>query len=85
MKRYKVEPIRIAPPIDGFLIKTPDERILYDTRPKTITKELNRLLDLIKRMEEAGDRLVARSDIGNASAGCLDAVNQWNKAKEAKP
>jgi len=38
-------------------------------------------LDRIKRLEEAGDALKASGYFG----GFGDAVNKWNKAKEAKP
>ena len=37
--------------------------------------------DRIKRLEEAGDALKASGYFG----GFGDAVNKWNKAKEAKP
>jgi hypothetical protein len=43
--------------------------------------ENNALKDRIKRLEEAGDALKASGYFG----GFGDAVNKWNKAKEAKP
>ena len=41
------------PPLNGFSIKTPDGKFLSDIRPRGIVKELNRLIDRIKRLEEA--------------------------------
>jgi hypothetical protein len=41
------------PPLNGFSIKTPEGKFLSDIRPRGIVKELNRLNDRIKRMEDA--------------------------------
>ena len=46
-----------------------------------LERELNAANDRIKRLEEAGDALKAAGYFG----GFNDAVNKWNKAKEAKP
>ena len=52
MKRYKLNPIIIAPPNKGFLIQTPTGKTLFDTRPRGIVRELNRLNDRIKQLED---------------------------------
>ena len=57
MKRYKLNPIIIAPPNKGFLIQTPTGKTLFDTRPRGIVKELNRLNDRIKELEAKLDEL----------------------------
>ena len=59
MKRYKLNPIIIAPPNKGFLIQTPTGKTLFDTRPRGIVRELNRLNDRIKRLEEENDAMRA--------------------------
>jgi hypothetical protein len=41
------------PPLNGFSIKTPEGKFLSDIRPRGIVRELNRLNDRIKRMEDA--------------------------------
>jgi hypothetical protein len=46
-------------PIDGFIIHTPDDRQLIDTHPQTIVRELNRMADRIKRLEEENDAMRA--------------------------
>ena len=51
VSRYKLDPIIIAPPNKGFLIQTPTGKTLFDTRPRGIVKELNRLNDRIKELE----------------------------------
>jgi len=51
VKRYKLDPIRIAPPAKGFLIQTPIGKTLFDTQPRGIVRELNRLNDRIKELE----------------------------------
>jgi predicted nucleic acid-binding Zn-ribbon protein len=48
---------------------------------KRMERELNAANERIKRLEEAGDSLKAAGYFG----GFGDAVNKWNKAKEAKP
>ena len=59
MKRYKLNPIRIAPPAKGFLIQTPTGKTLFDTIPRGIVKELNRLNDRIKELETENDAMRA--------------------------
>ena len=71
MKRYKLNPIIIAPPNKGFLIQTPTGKTLFDTRPRGIVRELNRLNDRIKQLEEENDAM--RADL-----------LLWNE-KEVKP
>ena len=53
MKRYTHIVLRRMPPLNGFSIKTPEGKFLSDIRPRGIVKELNRLNDRIKRMEDA--------------------------------
>ena len=57
MNRYKLNQIIIAPPNKGFLIQTPTGKTLFDTRPRGIVKELNRLNDRIKELEAKVDEL----------------------------
>ena len=59
MSRYKLNPIIIAPPNKGFLIQTPTGKTLFDTRPRGIVRELNRLNDRIKQLEEENDSMRA--------------------------
>ena len=59
MKRYKLNPIIIAPPNKGFLIQTPTGKTLFDTRPRGIVRELNRLNDRINKLEAENDALRA--------------------------
>ena len=59
MKRYKLNQIIIAPPNKGFLIQTPTGKTLFDTRPRGIVKELNRLNDRIKELETENDAMRA--------------------------
>jgi len=48
-----------------------------------LERELNAALDRIKRLEEAGDEMASRFiPIGKSDR---DALEVWNKAKEAKP
>ena len=58
MKRYTHIVLRRMPPLNGFSIKTPEAKFLSDIRPRGIVRELNRLNDRIKRLEEAGDELI---------------------------
>jgi len=81
VKRYKLNPIIIAPPNKGFLIQTPTGKTLFDTRPRGIVRELNLLIDRINKLEEAGDALCAAA----AFMGWHMEIEKWNKAKEAKP
>ena len=48
---------------------------------RTLERELIAANQRIKQLEEAGDALKAAGYFG----GWADAVNKWNKAKEAKP
>ena len=57
MKRYKLNPIIIAPPNKGFLIQTPTGKTLFDTCPRGIVRELNLLIDRIKQLEAKLDEL----------------------------
>ena len=59
MKRYKLNPIIIAPPNKGFLIQTPTGKTLFDTRPRGIVRELNRLNDRITQLETENDAMRA--------------------------
>ena len=52
MKRYTHIVLRRMPPLNGFSIKTPEAKFLSDIRPRGIVRELNRLNDRIKRLEE---------------------------------
>ena len=79
MKRYKYTKLLKLGPVDGFMIHTPDDRKLKDTHPQTIVRELNRLNDRIKRLEEAGDAMV------NEGWNEPHLAGEWRKAKEAKP
>jgi len=77
-------------PVHGFTINTPDNRNLKDLHPQFIVRELNRLQDRIKRLEEAGDALYENSDPTRwdslqAANRKLDQQEEWRKAKEAKP
>ena len=82
MKRYESEKLWSMGPIDGFIIHTPDDRQLIDTHPQTIVKELNRMADRIKRLEEAGDGM--RIWITVIRGYLPECTNNWTKAKEAK-
>ena len=89
MSRYKYTKLRNLGPVDGFIIHTPDDRKLKDTHPQTIVRELNRMADRIKRLEEAGDDLYANCDLSRwdstaTTARKLSDQNAWRKAKEAK-
>ena len=78
MIRYKYMKLMKLGPVDGFLIHTPDGRKLRDTHPQTIVKELNRMADRIKRLEEGGDEAIY-------PFGYDARVRIWNEAKKAKP
>ena len=82
MKRYTHIVLRRMPPLNGFSIKTPEAKFLSDIRPRGIVRELNRLNDRIKRLEEAGDALYeAWLGYGFTKDNHLTA---WRKAKEDK-
>ena len=59
MKRYTHIVLRRMPPLNGFSIKTPEAKFLSDIRPRGIVRELNRMADRIKRLEEENDALRA--------------------------
>lgn len=81
MSRYQLEKLRVGGPHNGFVIHAPDDHTMYDTNPQSIVRELNRLLDRIKRLEEAGDVCLDMSFRGMH----VMAERNWRKAKEAKP
>lgn len=90
MKRYTHIVLRRMPPLNGFSIKTPEAKFLSDIRPRGIVRELNRMADRIKRLEEAGDAVAAiigpPGSAHWADENQVDAAwNNWTKAKEAKP
>ena len=89
MKRYTHIVLRRMPPLNGFSIKTPEAKFLSDIRPRGIVRELNRMADRIKRLEEAGDAVAAiigpPGSAHWADENQVDAAwNNWLKAKEAK-
>ena len=89
MKRYTHIVLRRMPPLNGFSIKTPEAKFLSDIRPRGIVRELNRMADRIKRLEEAGDDLYANCDLSRWDSTATTArkiadQNAWLKAKEAK-
>jgi hypothetical protein len=53
VRRYVIERLPNIPPRHGFLIGTPELSILSDTKPTSIVKELNRLLDRNRALEAA--------------------------------
>jgi hypothetical protein len=67
------------PPLNGFSIKTPEGKFLSDIRPRGIVRELNRLIDRINKLEEAGDMMVQHFYTDEPRS------EMWEKAKEAKP
>lgn len=52
-------PRHISGPISGFLIIKPDGTLLWDTKPLTIVRELNRLQRRIKQLETQVDEMMA--------------------------
>ena len=89
MSRYKYTKLRNLGPVHGFLIHTPDDRKLKDVYPQFIVRELNRMADRIKRLEEAGDAVSAiigpPGSAHWADENQVDAAwNNWTKAKEDK-
>ena len=88
MKRYTHIVLRRMPPLNGFSIKTPEAKFLSDIRPRGIVRELNRMADRIKRLEEAGDAMASilnntRKDWYTSDQCEVTAFN-WREAKEAK-
>ena len=59
MKRYTHIVLQRMPPMNGFSIKTPEAKLLSDIRPRGIVRELNRLNDRIKQLEEENDAMRA--------------------------
>ena len=59
MSRYKYTKLMKLGPVDGFMIHTLDDRKLKDTHPQTIVRELNRMAERIKRLEEENDAMRA--------------------------
>jgi len=53
VNRYKTEQLRVSGPVRGFLIHTPSGKTIRDLYPQTLVRELNRLNDHIKRIENA--------------------------------
>ena len=89
MSRYKYTKLRNLGPVHGFLIHTPDDRQLLAIYPIGIVRELNRMADRIKRLEEAGDAVAAiigpPGSAHWADENQVDAAwNNWTKAKESK-
>jgi hypothetical protein len=62
---------------------------LGESHRKVIQREVPRLLDRIKRLEEAGDAVEERLGCGCGCGGpcraCQSESENWFKAKEAKP
>lgn len=54
---------------------------LGESQREVIQREVPKLLERVKRLEEAGDALKAAGYFG----GFNDAVDKWIKVKEAKP
>ncbi len=75
MNRYKYTKLRNLGPVHGFTIHTPDGGNLKDLHPQFIVRELNRLNNRIKRLES----------VENSHSDVLKAIDNWMKAKEAKP
>jgi len=59
VSRYTHILLRRMPPLNGFSIKTPEGKFLSDIRPRGIVRELNRLNDRIKQLEEENDLMRA--------------------------
>ena len=59
MKRYTHIVLRRMPPLNGFSIKTPEAKFLSDIRPRGIVRELNRMADRLKKLEEENNKLRA--------------------------
>jgi len=99
VSRYKYTKLKNLSPVHGFMIHTPDGRTLKDIYPQFIVRELNRLNDRIKLMEEDSERLHWLLNRGLAWRDCYDdhwingewlyasqdAIETIDKAREAKP
>ena len=59
MSRYKYTKLRNLGSVHGFLINTPDDRKLLDIYPIGIVRELNRMADRIKQLEDENDAMRA--------------------------
>jgi len=59
VKRYTHIVLRRMPPLNGFIIHTPDDRGLRDTHPQGIVRELNRMADRITKLEEENNSMRA--------------------------
>ena len=77
MKLYKLKTIKYLIKTIGFYIVKPDGKRLHDVYPVTIVKELNRLRRRIKRLEDAGDEAIYKTNL-------FDREAHWFKAKEDK-
>lgn len=67
--------------LEGELESTKADRDSWSNQSDEFAKTAADLIIHIKRLEEAGDALKAAHYFG----GWADAVNKWNKSKEAKP
>ena len=90
MKRYTHIVLRRMPPLNGFSIKTPEAKFLSDIRPRGIVRELNRMAERIKRLEEALERLFNLPNdcccqLSNSSLDAWNNAHEALKAMEAKP
>jgi hypothetical protein len=92
VKRYKIERLKVSGPIYGFLIHTPRGKTMRDIYPNTIAKELNRLNNRIKRLEEALESIREYWNRDNNNRALVDAcwyaidtASEVLEAKEAKP
>ena len=59
MSRYRFSKHSNLSPVHGFTIHTPENRNLKDLHPQLIVRELNRLNNRIKRLEEENDAMRA--------------------------
>jgi hypothetical protein len=50
--KYKLEMLHNLGPRNGFCIHKPDKKVMWDERPITVVKELNRLLRRIEKLEK---------------------------------
>ena len=90
MKRYTHIVLRRMPPLNGFSINTPEAKFLSDIRPRGIVRELNRMAERIKRLEEALERLFNLPNdcccqLSNSSLDAWNNAHEALKAMEAKP